>query len=75
MKTKLLWMSEVAHGHINYVLVRPPFLTDGTPKGSAHVLTGDEIAHEITRADLAQFLVDQLENDTYLSKTVTVAHT
>lgn len=59
---------------VDFVLVRPPFLTDGEPTGHVHVFTGDETAHKITRADLGRFIVDQLSSDEYVGRAVTVAN-
>ena len=36
------------------------------------VMEAEKTGHEITRADLANFLVDQLANDDYLCRAVTV---
>ena len=38
-------------------LARPPHLTDDAPT-TTKIITGDATAHKITRADLAQFLVE-----------------
>ena len=67
--------SEVRASHVEWVLVRPPVLNDDEPKGSVQVIPPGEIAHKITRADLAQFLVDQLTSDRYLGQAVTIANT
>ena len=67
--------AEVSQSALDWILVRPPVLTDDAPTGSIKVLQADEIAHEITRADLAQFLVQQLTDDTYLRQAVVVANT
>lgn len=66
--------AEVKQSDLDYVLVRPPFLTDDPATGKVHVVTGEDKAHKITRADLAQFIVDQLTQDTCLGQAVTVAN-
>ena len=66
--------AEVKQSDLDFVLVRPPYLTDDPATGQAHVVTGDTKAHKITRADLAQFVVDQLTSDTYLGQAVTVTN-
>ena len=66
--------AEVKASGVEWVLVRPPILTDDDAKGSVQVLTGDSIAHKITRADLAQFLVDQLTSDTHVGTAVVIAN-
>ncbi|MDO7887488.1 NAD(P)-dependent oxidoreductase [Hymenobacter cheonanensis] len=66
--------AEVKASGLDFVLVRPPFLTDSPATGQAHVVTDEDKAHKITRADLAQFMVDQLQSDTYLGQAVTVTN-
>ncbi len=48
---------------LNYVIARPPILKDDPPTGAATVIGTNTTGHAITRADLASFLVDQLEAD------------
>jgi putative NADH-flavin reductase len=64
----------VRHSDVQFVLVRPAVLNDQKPTGHIRVFTGHEKAHKITRADVAQFLVDQLQTDTYLGQAVTIAN-
>ena len=59
---------------VDFVLVRPPLLKDGDATGSIKIVEDDNTAHKITRADLAQFLVDQLTSDTYVGQAVVVAN-
>ncbi len=66
--------AEVRRSALDFVLVRPPLLTDDPATGEVHVVTGENKAHKITRADLAQFIVDQLTQDTHLGQAVTVAN-
>ena len=66
--------AEVRGSGIPYVLVRPPLLTEDAATGSVKVLGEGDTGHKITRADLAKFLVQQVANDTYLGKAVTVAN-
>ena len=61
--------------HVEYVIVRPPILKDTPATGQAHILAPNAIGHTITRADLANFLVDQLETDANLNRAVTVVNT
>ena len=66
--------AEVKASGVEWVLVRPPMLTDDAATGSIKVMTEPEIAHKITRGDLAQFLVDQLTSDTHLGEAVVIAN-
>lgn len=66
--------AEVQASGVEWVLVRPPILTDDAATGSINVIAEHEVAHKITRGDLAQFLVDQLTSDTYLGKAVVIAN-
>ena len=72
IKDKNAMESEVRNSSVEWVLVRPPFLSDSDATGKVRVVPESETAHKITRADLAQFLVEQLESDTYLRQAVTV---
>lgn len=58
----------------DYVIVRPPILKDDPATGTTTVLPEGAIGHSITRADLANFLVDQLSSDDHLHKAVTVVN-
>lgn len=73
-KDKAGMESNVSASGLDFVIVRPPVLTSSEATGTTTVLEGDTTAHKITRADLAQFLVDQLRSDTYLGRIVTVAN-
>jgi len=59
---------------LQYVIVRPPILKDTPATGSIRILGPGEIGHTITRADLAAFLVDQLDSTVNLGKAVTIAN-
>ena len=64
----------VQQSGVDFVIVRPPVLSDSDPTGDVYVVPPGKTAHKITRADLAQFLVDQLTSDTYLGQEVTIAN-
>ena len=66
--------AEVKASGVEWVLVRPPILTDNAATGTVKVIADNETAHKITRADLAEFLVQQLSSDTYLRTAVIVAN-
>lgn len=66
--------AEVRQSNLDFVLVRPPYLSNDPATGQAHVVAGEEKAHSITRADLARFIVEQLTSDTYLGQAVTVTN-
>ena len=74
MKDKAAMEAEVKQSGVDFVLARPPALSDDPPTGKVRVIEGDAKAHRITRGDLAQFLVDQLQSDQYLGQAVTVAN-
>ncbi len=61
---------------LDWIIVRLPFLSDDPATGNIHVFSADsgEIAHKLTRADLAAFMVAQLSSDEYLQKAVAVAN-
>jgi putative NADH-flavin reductase len=72
LKDKNAMEGEVRQSHVEWVLVRPPILSDSDATGSVRIVPPGETAHKITRADLAQFLVDQLTSDKFLRQAVTV---
>jgi uncharacterized protein YbjT (DUF2867 family) len=59
---------------LDYVIARPPILKDTATLGHVKILGPSAIGHTITRTDLANFLVDQLETDTNLDCAVTVVN-
>jgi putative NADH-flavin reductase len=69
--------AEIEGSNLDWTLVRPPMLTDGEKTGVARVLSteGGEKAHKITRADLAAFMVKELESGRYVRQAVTVTTT
>ena len=80
MKDKAGMESAVSTSALNWTLVRPPFLTEGDPTGSVEVVATDgqptdNIAHKITRADLAEFILEQISKDTYSRQAVVVTNT
>ncbi len=73
-KDKTAMESEVNASGLDFVIARPPLLTDDAATGSIHVVGKHDKGHKITRADLAQFLVDQLTSDQYLGQAVVVVN-
>jgi putative NADH-flavin reductase len=59
---------------LDYVIARPPILKDDPAAGSVTILPPGATGHAITRADLAPFLVDQLEDSRNLGRAVTVVN-
>lgn len=61
---------------LDWIITRPPMLTDDPAIGDVRVLTPDsgELANTITRADLATFIVAQLDGDEHLHQAVTVTN-
>lgn len=64
---------EIEHSGVPFVLVRPAVLNDQPAAGPARVLTGSEKGRQISRADVAAFVVEQLTSDTHLNRAVTIA--
>lgn len=64
----------VSHSGLRFTIARPPVLSDDPATGSYHIVPAGEKAHKITRADLAQFLVDELLNNAYINQAVVVAN-
>ncbi len=74
-KDKTMMEEEVVRSGLNYVIARPPILKDHPSIGGATVIGTGTTGHAVTRADLANFLVDQLEADDHLGRAVTVVNT
>ena len=73
-KDKTAMESEVNTSGLDFVIARPPVLTDDPATGSIKLVDKESKGHKITRADLAQFLVDQLSNDQNLGQAVVVTN-
>jgi putative NADH-flavin reductase len=73
-KDKEAMEQEVHTSNLDFVIARPPILKDDPPTGSVMILEGDVKGHQITRGDLADFLVDQLASDQYVGQAVTVVN-
>lgn len=73
-KDKTTMEEAVRSSGLDYVIARPPILKNGPPTGGVTVLSSGAIGHAITRADLANFLVDQLEVNDNLGRAVTVVN-
>ncbi len=75
-KDKEAMESTVRASGLDWIIVRPPFLTDGSATGHIQIFDAstDEKAHTITRADLAAFMVAQMSNDEHLHRAVTIGN-
>lgn len=62
--------------HLDWVIVRPPRLIDGVATGyyqvAEHLKFPPFSMPQISRADVAAFLLDQLDQDSYLHKAITI---
>lgn len=60
---------------LDWVITRPPILSDEPAGGAVRVLSPDsgEYANTVTRAGLAAFIVAQLSSEEYLRQAVTIA--
>ena len=76
MKDKAAMESTVESSGLDWIIVRPPFLSDGPATGHIQIFEADvyEKAHKITRADLAAFIVAQISSDEHLRRAVTVGN-
>lgn len=76
LKDKAGMESEVTASNLDWTIVRAALLTDDEPTGSVRTYDADDgdVAHKITRSDLATFLVNELPRDTFSHKSVTVAN-
>lgn len=67
---------ETKSSDLDWTLVRPPMLGEGEATGHIQTLAEGEagVAHKITRADLAAFMVQELENARWVRQAVVVAN-
>lgn len=62
----------VRESDLDWVIVRPAAFTDGPVTGEykhGFASTDKELTLKISRADVAHFILEQLEDDTYLRRT------
>jgi len=71
---KIAMEALVRSSKLDWVIARPPVLSDRAATGKIHVLGKSETGHSITRADLAVWLVDQLADTAYVGQAVVVAN-
>lgn len=74
VKDKTGMEAEVMGSGVAWTIVRPPILSNGAATGLVHVVPQGQMAHAVTRADVAQFLVDALGSERYLGQAVTIAN-
>jgi len=68
-------MEEVVRASgIAFIIVRSAMLIDLDATGSVKIFEEHDTAHKITRADVAQFCIDQLTSDAYVGRAVTIAN-
>lgn len=74
-KDKSAMEAEIKASALEWVILRPAILTDDPASGRVHVYSEDdgEKAHQISRADLAAFIVDQLSSNEHLRRSITIA--
>lgn len=66
---------ELRQSNLDWVIVRPARLTNGSQKGGYRVVTDKaKVGIQISRADVAAFMLEQLTNEQYLKKTVAIAY-
>ena len=66
---------ELRQSKLDWVIVRPARLTNGPQKGGYQVVTDkSKVGIEISRADVAAFMLEQLTNERYLKRTAAIAY-
>ena len=68
--------AEVSASGLDWTILRPAILTDDEGTGNVQVVPEgtQEKAHKITRADLAEFMVQQLSVTNYLHQSIVLAN-
>jgi putative NADH-flavin reductase len=67
----------IRESHLDWVIVRPPMLTNGERRGvyqSGQHLRPDSFIPKLSRADLADFMLNQLTSDVFLRTTAVVMY-
>lgn len=65
----------VRSSDVDWTVVRVPMLTDGSAKGDVKAgYVGKGMGPRITRADMASFMLDQLESDAYLHRAPAISN-
>ena len=61
--------ADILKSGLDYTIVRPPRLLDNPPKGEYHVQDEGKLAgNEISRADVATFMLSTLYEKTWIQK-------
>lgn len=76
-KDKNIMERELQHSNIDYTIIRPVRLTNGVAKGKFR--TGDAnlklgLNPRVSRKDVALFIMDELENNQFIKKAVTITY-
>ena len=67
----------IQQSSLEWMIVRPPRLTNGPRTGtyrSGPEIQAAMVCPRVSRADLADFMLDQLTSDTYLGKTPAIMY-
>ena len=65
----------VRESDLDWTIVRVPMLTDGPKTGEIKVAwVGKGMGMRISREDLAAFLLEQLDDDTYIHQAPAISH-
>ena len=75
-KDKSAMEAEVAASGLDWTILRPAILTDDEATGNVQVFPEgtDDKAHKITRADVAEFMVQQMSATNYLHQSIAIAN-
>jgi len=69
--------SMIRQSHLDWIIVRPPMLTDGERRGvyrTGEHLEPDSMIPKLSRADLADFVLNQLRSDGFVRKAAEVMY-
>ena len=67
-------VAKVRATDLDWTIVRVPRLTDNPAKGSLKVGYVGDITPQLTRADMAMFMLNQIEDDTWIGKAPAVSN-
>jgi hypothetical protein len=68
-------VDKVRHSGLDWTIVRAPMLTEGPATGRVREgYVGKDIGPRLTRADLAAFMLKQLDTETYVGQAPAISN-
>lgn len=71
-----LMEEEIYNSHLDWTIIRPPYLTNGKPKGRYQIGVNHPVENgkgRISRGDLATVMIEQLRNNETIHRIIYVS--